>query len=797
MFKYPPPWQVLCGNLEKREQVSVNGVGKRSFLLKDDLITNYKNEYPHSTSYLTISCSDAYLNKETEDNIDNPLTLTVPQTDTTKESDLFEAIYANENQRPNTAEPILSTAAPESSMDRVTRSLIFSLSSSKSIDGSREDLINSTPEDGQEENKKRDVWLSSPERNAKLKVLREEERFEIRTHRPQTSPSKLFTDTDDEYDGKVSVKSHKLTPEKVWELENERKDIIKKQSQRKSLDAEDLIQFQDGTDSSKLNKEVNGTSGGQHKENVDTEQINFEAARKQFLLMEKKQKSLPITPHTQARPPQLSARLLYTNDEYLDFTKQKDPFILEQDVKSFKMNSAQAPIINGNEGSSSIPLTQSSGGSSVDHEDQERSKDLAREAVPSMIQEENESVPKPSDETPIEREIRLALQREASLRRERGIQHSQESNEIIEIQKYPVLSTSSETEKIKRNKDRSRTSFYVQREIEKEAQREADLKNEGKVAGLYDKGNSQEIDERKRLFEQPDIVSNEPQKIIIKTTLKRITADTQDNMQQVDPEHTNKKTDWTDGNPPLPYSVRNNWKPTPLNMYRTRRLSADNILDANPPKENSTAQETSQETISLNKENIHRYPLKSNLHVQENNSEKNFKLNRTLETVPVELYGAELRRSRSNLLEEEIRQTLERDRELQEQRRKSGFSPVTISDEDQQISSNNGYNQYRRSPITTENTSSWTPARWKSTPSASLPSYNTAPVEMYTPKRYPKFVDSGTESDVGKRQENWYAGIKPSDAVNTEIVESTRVSRHKSPMALRWEAGLYANEPSE
>ncbi|XP_075681467.1 mitotic interactor and substrate of PLK1 isoform X1 [Rhinoderma darwinii] len=633
-------------------------------------------------------------------------------------------------------------------MDRVTRRMLNSLSSTQTIEE------------------------TLPPQERHLKLLKEAERFEIRSHLPETSPTKLFVDSDGDDDYKVKPRSRELTPEKVLELEKKRRDIIKKQGQRKSLDIEDVINISnnfDQFDGSEL--DLTGVEGSQNKPNIHTEQINFESARKQFIMLEKEKNILPIMPRSQQRPSRLSTRSLHENyqvtkgQEDLKGKPPKDESFVTQEITENHMNS----------GLLRKQFFKTLSVDTVDNGEQEKSMLVSEEKSPQEIEEEKESIPNPSDETPIEREIRLALQREESLRKERGILGSGETKEIIEISKNPVFAIQSDIGVSTKSTDRASISFFLQREIEKEVQREAVLKSEGRVAGLYDKGIAQELDERRKLFEQPDEIPVQPQKGTSTKVIKETTSNIRGDTSQADLVTENDIKTVLDS--PKPYSVRMKWKPTPSNAYRNRRLSSENILDIFTPLETTSEKETSEETFVLRKENFRVKPLKFGLPAQNNDGEVEVDHN----LGHGERYTTWLRPSLSNIIEQEIQQTLERDRELQEERKKSGLTPLTIENENELNTPQNGYDTHGTPSLNSNVLNTLSSAPWKGTLGNKLPPYDDSNVHIFRPKGYPKFEMSESDGDRVKSPEN-------------SIVESTRVNRHKNTMALRWEAGLYANE---
>ncbi|KAL2087083.1 hypothetical protein ACEWY4_018142 [Coilia grayii] len=109
----------------------------------------------------------------------------------------------------------------------------------------------------------------------------------------------------------------------------------------------------------------------------------------------------------------------------------------------------------------------------------------------------------PPNETPIEREIRLAAEREQSLRQARGLSYTDKAQEFVAIPiRKPILSQALPSKSGKdKGKERQFAGKKMQHEISQETRREQDLVQLGRVAGFYEKGTVRQLRERKQLFE--------------------------------------------------------------------------------------------------------------------------------------------------------------------------------------------------------------------------------------------------------------------------------------------------------
>lgn len=113
------------------------------------------------------------------------------------------------------------------------------------------------------------------------------------------------------------------------------------------------------------------------------------------------------------------------------------------------------------------------------------------------------SKPAPAEllmETPIQREIRRSCEREESLRRSRGLSPGRAGEELIELRVRPVLSRPGSGTPLPRALERARAGAKMQRDIEREAHRQAALASPA-VPEPGARRRPQPLDELKRFFE--------------------------------------------------------------------------------------------------------------------------------------------------------------------------------------------------------------------------------------------------------------------------------------------------------
>uniref|UniRef100_A0A8C5X9I7 Mitotic spindle positioning n=1 Tax=Malurus cyaneus samueli TaxID=2593467 RepID=A0A8C5X9I7_9PASS len=319
----------------------------------------------------------------------------------------------------------------------------------------------------------RDVWTPSPDRESKLEVVRSGSLYDLRAYKGEKKPSKLY---DDEEQDLYRVPPPNISPQKARELEDERKEVIRSQVMRKSSTIAESQSDSRHSGSVPTSFAIcfDKPSPGRavtpvDPENIDTEQINFSAARQQFLMLEK---SSPATRGYGSAGASSQSR---TDKVYQVYGVSS--------YKTPEKEEVYAPR-KGTHTERSYPIGKT-------------------------------SILTKANETPIEREIRMAMEREENLWKERGIQRLTSSSELVEIQTKPVFNIHTSPGPGRKGKDKGRASLYVQREIEQETKREEDLKRQGRLLGAYDRGTQQELDERRRVFEQQEALPQKP------TPLKR------------------------------------------------------------------------------------------------------------------------------------------------------------------------------------------------------------------------------------------------------------------------------------
>ncbi|OXB61613.1 hypothetical protein ASZ78_006301, partial [Callipepla squamata] len=458
-------------------------------------------------------------------------------------------------------------------MDRVTRHLVFqyphtrdqndSYHGDASADGD-DDIFGSSQYSSQKENgyeqkirlkspsyfleSGKDVWSPAPDRESHLEVVRSGNLYDLRAYRGERKPSKLYED--DEPDP-YRVQSPNISPEKAKELEDKRREVIRGQVVRKSSTMAEKWSSMDELSSIAAGGQGHGAPGSfaiyfdkaspgravtpVDPESIDREQINFSAARQQFLMLERNSPGALFSPGYATSPrPEVGSRTSrqewHSPDTVTKVERGRGDTTgpgqggMEQNI--YTVYSVQHQASGKEEG-----YARGKGDTNVSHP-MGRALGLARASsrddldsglgemygggsvgyssngsdVPNGLRDGRDGggSAEGSGETPIEREIRRALEREESLWKERGMQRLTSSSELVEIQTKPLLSLHTAPAQGRKGKDKGRASFNVQREIEKETKREEDLRRQGRLPGLYDRGTAQELGELRRVFEQEE-----------------------------------------------------------------------------------------------------------------------------------------------------------------------------------------------------------------------------------------------------------------------------------------------------
>ncbi|XP_043909699.1 A-kinase anchor protein 2-like [Protopterus annectens] len=708
-----------------------------------------------------------------------------------------------------------------------------------------------------------DIWVLSPEREARLTILRQEPSYSLRAYHDEKKPMKLFQEDDKEKIYKfVRVE---VSPEKVKELQGERNDVVRNQALKKSstvaekwgsLDRLDFVdsgsprtedryysRFSPSYDTGSLPSLV---SYNETPDSVDKESINFAAARQQFLQMEKSNK-IPYFPSQISSDKSLKSPEFQYDQESPSFPRKftsvkaiKVNYIPDAEEEVLQSDYTDSLVINktrefpedktyatnidyqyGRRAFSNLKQNQYLSASAEDLDSglgefcydvnagYVSDGSISNEVFVTSDINSSEDYSTPPPETPIEKEIRLVLEREKNLRKERGIATPVNTDVMVEIQTKSLFSQpATHNEKWK---SRRKIGSFIQKEIEREVKREEDLKQEGKVMGMYDRGIQQELEDRKKVFQQDDEIPVMP--------------------------HRKHK--------PKNYSTE---------IRETRESKASE--SSSPPKKDSINHEDRELQLSVNAERAqHRHskymdrevisplPLNS-YYAHPYNDRENQTVQAAVErlqceqTEPYDVsYSQKTLKDRTlYIIEKEIEDTVRRENELRQQRRSLLMSDCHSSSSPLQSpvftgetvypawSSLSNISQHSSKSASTATTPAAHGCRVEmvssSTDRIHSPESTTwvdSPYQQFSSTQTHKqksMIPSTTEVDKGnprgltdtllqdfeirkvklKREEATYAGIEPTDNVNNELVEATRVMRHKNAMAMRWEAGIFQNE---
>ncbi|XP_078010306.1 mitotic interactor and substrate of PLK1 [Phascolarctos cinereus] len=685
-------------------------------------------------------------------------------------------------------------------------------------------------------------WNPSWEQKSQLEVVETGPTYTLRACPEERHPGKLYSGEDEEKEQQLYHlgPGEDVFPKRRKDLEREREAVIRGQVVKRSTTVATRWSSQEELDKIYFGQDPSPTSASDSENVIDTEQINFLAARKQFMNLEKltlnsqpPQKPMGRTMQSTRASPEVgpanvgqssrscwSSRVGLTNGSITGQGKDG--------AEGARPGLALAPT------SYSRSVSQLSW-ASVDGAQALGSEEMSPESV---LPDEG---PK---ETPIEREIRRAQEREADLRQQRGLQRSGSRDELVEVPARPLLSNITLiTSTPKKVKEMGRpSSLYIQREIALDTKREEDYRRQvGRSEPTNDATRAstpcqlardseipKEAPEMRRVQSSDSILSLTSDTHPVEATLEgrkinRIPLEAYQpylgphSAKMEFPSYSSYKQASSLGSgyhtmgsgqeegvaTPPPSSQKASWdgeqireQPWKLQASTIQRQEAWRSPHQESTRKAWDAQQ--QDAANASQGVVPRsyfclQPMKAKVSCSPESEEVNVpQQDRAWEpkgrVEEVAIHIKPLKSQSSSLLEMEIQSVLQRERELEEERRNAMFpevfSPATELDQSFEWENPN--------------------SRYSSMASGITGSYSVSETPTFSPVHFHSgLVWKVTEQTPGQgvrwrtKRDGGYAGLDTSDAVNTEIVEATKVTRHKNAIATRWEAGIYASEEED